>query len=196
MRKTMSIEWRKQTFQSLEEFCRNGEDRPGLSDDEYALIGRHGEIMNMLERDGIWPPTVSLERNRFCEALREVLSRLPQEAFDKVDDKVRFLLDDPSLKMLAVNAPPPPCSDLSGRLGIDTIIFFRICMDLAPKALVGLIAHEIAHSFVCGKDYLEDEVLAKKQAPKWGFGPELACLKSEKARLFKSGSTPPAGQPG
>jgi len=187
MSTTLSIEWRKQTYQSLEKSWHNGGDRPGLSDDEYALIGRYGEIRNMLERDGIWPPTVSPERDRFCEALREVLSRLPQEAFDKVDDKVRFLLDDPSLKMLAVNAPPPPSSDLSGRLGIDTIVFFRLCLDLTPKALIGLIAHEIAHSFVCGKDYLEDKILAEKQAPKWGFGPELACLESEKEQLFKFG---------
>ena len=196
MSTTLSIEWRKQTYQSLEKSWHNGEDRPGLSDDEYALIGRYGEIRNMLERDGIWPPTVSPERNRFCEALREVLSRLPQEAFDKVDDKVRFLLDDPSLKMLAENALSPPSSALSGRVGSDTIVFFRTCLDLAPKALIGLIAHEIAHSFVCGKDYLENEILAKKQAPEWGFGPELACLESEKERLFKSGSTIPAGQPG
>ena len=191
----MSIEWEKQTFQSLEEFWRNGEDRSGLSDDEHALTGRYEEIMNMLERVGIWPPMVSPERKRFCEALREALSRLPQEVFDKVDDNVRFLLEDPSLKMLAVNAPSPPSSALSGRLGRDTIVFFRTCMDLAPKALMGLIAHEIAHSFVCGKDYMENEILAKKQAPEWGFGPELACLESEKERLFKSGSIPSAGQP-
>jgi hypothetical protein len=196
MTDTMSIEWRKQTFQSLEEFCRNGEDKPGLSDDEHTLKGRYEEIMKMLERVGTWPPTVSPERDRFCAALREVLSRLPQEAFDKVDEKVRFLLEEPSLKMPAANAPSPPSSDLSGRVGKDTIVFFRTCMDLAPKALIGLIAHEIAHSFVCGKDYMENEILAKKQAPEWGFGPELACLESEKERLFKSRSTAPAGQPG
>jgi hypothetical protein len=191
MSETISIEWEKQTFQSLEEFWRNGEDRSGLSDDEHALTGRYEEILNMLEHVGIWPPMVSPERNRFCAALREVLSRLPQEAFDKVDKKVRFLLDDPSLKMLAVNAPHPPSSALTGRVGSDTIVFFRTCLDLAPKALIGLIAHEIAHSFVGGKNYAEDEILAKKQAPEWGFGPELACLESEKERLFKPGSTPP-----
>ena len=179
--KTMSTERTEQTFQALEEFIHKGEDKTGLSDEELALMGRYGEIIYMLERDGIWPLTASPERNRFCAALREVLCRLPQEAFDRVDSGVRFLLDDPSLKMLAINAPAPPNQGQSGRPGIDTIVFFRSCMDLTPKAMMGVIAREIAHSFVCGKDYSEDHVLAESKALAWGFAAEVDCLKSEAA---------------
>jgi hypothetical protein len=193
MRNETSIEWTKETFQFLEEFWRQGENGRGLGNDEYSLIGRYAEVMCMLERDGIWPPPMSPQRHKFCAALREALCRLPQKAFDEVDNQVRFLLDDPSLQMFAVNAPAPPSADLSGRPGIDTIIFFRTCMDLSLKALVGLIAHEIAHSFVCCKDYAEDEILAENKTRAWGFGAELDCLKSEKERLIKSGSTPAIG---
>jgi hypothetical protein len=182
----MSTKWRKQTFQSLKEFSENSESKPGSSPEVLALKGRYEDIMYMVERDGIWPPTVSPERDRFCAALCEVLSRLPQETFDKVEDEVRFVLDDPSLKMLAVNAPAPPSSDLSGKSGIDTIVFFRACMDLAPKALIGLIAHEIAHTSIHGKDYRKDEILVNERARKWGFGPELDCLKSEKERCLST----------
>ena len=197
MRKKMSIEWAKSTFESLEKFGHNGEGRLGLTDDEYALVGRYGAIIYMLKRDGIWPPTKSPENDRFRVTLCEVLCRIPQKAFDKVEGEVRFLLDDPSLKMFAVNAHAPPSRDLSGRPGIDTIVFFRTCMDLAAKALLGLIAHRIAHSFVCGKDYSEDEVLAENKAREWGFGPELACLKRERKRLYPNeyGSTSHSDQP-
>jgi hypothetical protein len=197
MKKTMSIEWAKRTFESLEKFGRNRDNRSGLTDNEYALVGRYGAITYMLKRDGIWPPTASPENNRFRATLCEVLFRLPQNAFDKVEGEVRFLLDDPSLKMFAVNAPPPPSQDLSGKPGIDTIVFFRTCMDLPPKALIGLIAQQIAHSFVCGKDYSGDEVLAETKAREWGFGIELDCLKCESKRLYRneSGSTSHSDQP-
>jgi hypothetical protein len=54
MRKTMSLHWEKQTFQSLKKCWRNGEHRPGWCECEYALIGRYGEILYMLDRDGIF----------------------------------------------------------------------------------------------------------------------------------------------
>jgi hypothetical protein len=42
--------------------------------------------------------------------LREVLSRLPQEAFDKVEAEVIFVLEERSLKMLSANALAPSMS--------------------------------------------------------------------------------------
>jgi hypothetical protein len=197
MAKKLTIKWTKRTFKSLEQIWQNGHDRPGLSDEEYTQMGRYGEVMFLMERDGVWPTTVSTERSRFCAALREVLCRLPQEAFDKVEEDVRFLFDDPSLKMLAVNAPPPPSQEFNGRKAIDTIVFFRASMRLTPEALIGLIAQQIAHSFVCGKNCREDGILAETKAREWKFGAELNRLKNEQKRLYRGEPEfiPTAGKP-
>ncbi len=192
--KQMTLEWNKQTFRSLEEIWNTCQDKPDLSIEIHPLVERYEDIVHMAARDGIWPRTASNEKNKFCAALREVLSRLPQATFDRVDDEVRFLLDDPSLKMLALNAPAPPSRNLPDAPQIDTIIFFRRSMDLTPKALIALIAYEISQAFVVGEDSLEKEILATAQVREWGFGAELDCLESDKILLF--GNTPAvASQP-
>jgi hypothetical protein len=195
----MSAEWKKQTFRSLQEFWENNDYKPGSSRYEVlALTARYGDIQYMLGRDRIWPPRVSAWSHKFRAALREVLSRLPQKMFDKVENEVGFVLEEPSTKMLAVNAYHPPLVDPTAESGTFTIVIFRSCMDLAQEALIGLIAHEIAHSFVCGKNYREDEKLVDDKAREWGFGPELECLEREKKRLYpdESGVPPATGQPG
>jgi len=72
--------------------------------------------------------------------------------------------------------PAPPS-------GGDTIVFFRKCLDFAQEAMIGLIAHEIAHSFVRGRDNPEDETFADDKARQWGFGEELNCLALAKKAL-------------
>jgi hypothetical protein len=156
---------------------------PGLSDSETALRARYEEIEYMVESDRIWPPVPSPARQKFNAAFREVLSRLPEEVFDQVQSEIGFVLEDPTVDLLAVNVPAPS-GDGGGKLGIDTIVFFRTCLNFAPEARIGLIAHEIAHSFVRGRDNREDEALANDKAREWGFGDELNCLALAKEALL------------
>ena len=58
----------------------------------------------------VWPPPASTWSHSFRGVLREVLSRLPQEAFDKVEAEVIFVLEERSLKMLSANALAPSMS--------------------------------------------------------------------------------------
>jgi hypothetical protein len=171
----MSIEWNKQSFQALKKLWKSGENKSGLSDREIAALkGRYGEIKCMVESDRIWPPVPSSPaRRKFNEAFREVLSRLPEEVFDQVQSEIGFVLEDPTVEFFATNVPAPPSGDVGGKLGIDTIVFFHTCLNFAREAMIGLIAHEIAHSFVRGRDNREDEALVNDKAREWGFGDEL-----------------------
>ncbi len=177
----MSIEWNKQSFQALKEVWQSGESNPDLSDREIALTARYEGIQCMVESDQIWPLTSSPARQKFNAAFREMLSRLPEEVFYQVDE-IGFILEDPALDYLAANVPAPGSGD-GGKLGIDTIVFFRACLNFAPEAMIGLIAHEIAHSFVRGRDNREDEAFAEDKAREWGFGDELNCLALAKEAL-------------
>jgi len=172
----MSIEWNKQSFQALKKFWESGENKSGLSDREIALIDRYGKIEYMVESDSIWPPVPSPARRKFNEALREVLSRVPEKVFNQVQSEIGFVLEDPTVEFFAVNVPAPPSGDVGGKLGMDTIVFFHTCLNFAPEAMIGLIAHEIAHSFVGGRDNREDEALVNDKAREWGFGDELNSL--------------------
>src|SRR5665213_2581287 len=93
----MISKWRNQTFHSLSEFSKNNEYRPGSSYEVWALRNRYKQIKFMLEEhytargvaaDRIWPPSTSTSPltwgERFRAALRDVLRRLPQGAFDGV----------------------------------------------------------------------------------------------------------------
>ena len=170
----MSIEWNKQSFQALKELWQSEENELDLSDNDKALTARYGGIECIVESDRIWPVIPSPARQKFKAALREVLSRLPQEVFYQVESEIGFVLEDPTLDLLAVSVPAPRSAD--GKLGIDTIVFFRTCLKFAPEAMIGLFAHEIAHSFVGGRDDPENEALADVKAREWGFGEELNCL--------------------
>jgi hypothetical protein len=46
--------------------------------------------------------------------------------------------------------------------------------------MIGLIAHEIAHSFVSSRDNATDEALADDKTREWGFEDELNCLELAK----------------
>jgi hypothetical protein len=99
----MTAKWRDQTFQSLMHAWENSGNEWGASYEALALRNRFEDIMSMIERNRIWPPPTSTWSHSFRGALREVLSRLPQEAFDKVENEVTFVLEERSLKMLAVS---------------------------------------------------------------------------------------------
>jgi len=175
----MGKEWSKQTFRSLYDFWRTHESSLGLNEEELELMDRYEDIIRMVEGGRIWPPVASSWRSKFDAALSEVLSRLPQETFNQVESEIGFILEDPSGAILAENVPAPLAPDAK-KLGIDTVVFFRACLNFAPDALVGLIAHEIAHSFARGRNYQEDEAMVVARAREWGFGRELDCLESAK----------------
>jgi hypothetical protein len=137
----------------------------------------------MVESDSIWPPVQSPARKKFNAAFREVLSRLPEEVFDQVQSEIVFVLEDPTVEYFAANVPAPPSGDVGGKLGMDTIVVFHTCLNFAREAMIGLIAHEIAHSFVGGTDNCEDRV-----APEYLSSP----LQSRGARC-RTGISPAIG---
>jgi hypothetical protein len=137
---------------------------------------------DFLGNDRIWPPFIASNTNHpFIKALVEVLERLPEDAYDKVAEQTSFVVKDP--RFLATNAPfdqyyPPPKSEL--RVRFNTIVIFHAALECSHKALVGLIAHEIARGFVTQSDYRTDEKETDLQAIRWGFAEELEALQVAK----------------
>lgn len=77
------------------------------SPEELELRGRYEDLQRVIEGQ-IWPPSrPSPARKKLIGALREVLSRLPQDVFDRVDGAVGFALDDPMVGAFAMNVPAP-----------------------------------------------------------------------------------------
>ncbi len=107
----------------------------------------------------------------------ELLERLPDDAYNVVANQTSFIVETP--QFLAINVPfersyPPLKSVL--RVRLDTMVIFHVALDYPHKALVGLIAHELAHSFVTQSDYRTDEKETNLQALRWGFAEELEAL--------------------
>jgi hypothetical protein len=189
--KTMNIEWNKQSYQSLKEFWQRHASGSDLSAREIALTSRCADIEAIIESDQIWPHGFYDGKRQFMNALREVLSRLPQEDFDKVQSEVGFVLEDPAVDPFAVNIPAPTGPDRlspgsESKIGKDVVVFFRNCLRLSPDALIGLVAHELAHSFVNGEDDIEDEALVDAKARSWGFERETDCKEHEKKHFRNS----------
>ena len=168
------VHWSSLSFRDLEA-AYHRTAQPG--DPKFALTIRYENIMNFVESDRMWPPTAPI-KDRFVPVFCEVLSRLPADVFRRVEDETSIILEMHDLQMLAINVPGPHCAP-SGRCP-NTIVFFHPCWELSSKALVGLVAHEVAHSFVAGEDYQSDETHANQQAMDWGFGEELRLLRKEK----------------
>ena len=135
-----------------------------------------------LENDRIWPPFIASNRNYpFIKAFVEVLERLPEDDYDKVANQTSFVVEDS--QVLATNVPFDRCypqGQIELRVRFDVIVIFHAALDNSHKALVGLIAHELAHSFVSPSDYRTDENEADLQALRWGFAEELKALRVER----------------
>lgn len=162
-------------------------DYTSADSSNLKLRARFEDIQNYLENDDNFRPGTPSTHIKFDPVLREVLARLPQHVFDLVESNIIFVIEDPELEILALNVtasnklPSNGGKDtLPREQAKDTIVVFRTTWPLSPQALIGLIAHEIAHSFVRGKNYPEDECLANKKARAWGFENELDQLKKEK----------------
>ncbi len=139
-------------------------------------MSREEDISLILESDRIFPPDVGREnRRRFIDALVQVLKRLPEDAFCYVELDVGFVVDDGYA--LALNVPwSRTFPSLDGRrvtVRYDQIVILRSAFQLSDKGLIGLIAHEIAHSLVDKDDHFENERAADALVTEWGFGDEL-----------------------
>ena len=153
-------------------------------EENIAYMTREEDISyDFIGNDRIWPPYIpSNPSHPFMKALIEVLKRLPEDDYAQVAAQVTFVVED--LKFTAFNVPferfyPPTHNELQVRF--DTIVIFHPALDYPHKALMGLIAHEIAHSFVDNKlDYKTNEQETDLQARQWGFGIELETLQEEK----------------
>ena len=145
------------------------------------MIQRETIQYDFFENDKIWPP--GLAPASFTKALMEVLSRLPDDDYYEVSSDICFVVEHPDISALNVpfNRDYPPSKN-GIKVRIDTVVIFHPCLEYPHAALVGLLAHEIAHSFVSGKDYGADEEVADDQVRKWGFADELQALDAEHAK--------------
>jgi len=145
-------------------------------------VARREAIDNdFLMNDRIWPPGITPPN--FVTALVEVRTRLPDDAYDSVSDLVTFVAEDPQITTVNVpfyrDYPPSP----SGRrIRFDTIMDFHPALAYPHAALVGLLAHELAHSIVSASHYKAVEQNANEKALRWGFGMEIEALRIEQAK--------------
>jgi hypothetical protein len=99
-----------------------------------------------------------------------------------IADRVSFVVEDP--RITAVNVPFNrsylPCTRDNGvEVRFDTIVVFHKALTYPHAALVGLLAHELAHSVALEDDHLADEDAADNLVCQWGFSKELEALTSE-----------------
>ncbi|MFC2027063.1 hypothetical protein ACFLU3_00090 [Chloroflexota bacterium] len=131
--------------------------------------------------DRIWPP--GLAPIAFVNALKEVLTRLPDDAYDAVCETVSFVVEDP--KITATNVPfnrTYPSLPDGITIQFNTIVIFHQALAYPGAALVGLLAHELAHSFVDEQNYNADEDAADALVVRWGFAKEIAALRAEQQK--------------
>lgn len=137
---------------------------PRLGDVDYFICST----------ERMWPPDIISDASHpMIAAIRETLERVPDDVFEVVEERVAFVVDDQVHRgvNVPVSSSPEPA-------------FVVVIMSLwkkikSPKSRVGLVAHELAHCFVKGKDYAEDEALADALVREWGFGEELDTLRVE-----------------
>lgn len=139
---------------------------------------RLDNIDYFLQGDRVWPPNwIAYESGqRFGKALREVFRRLEDDDFDKATN-LWFVLDNGFA--LALNVPQNIAvlaTSLPFTYSCDTIYLTNRAWQLNDTALVGLLAHEIAHSFVERQSHSENEEAADALVRKWGFRDELDAI--------------------
>jgi|GEM_PF-3552740 len=140
---------------------------------------------DFLEGDRIWP--LGPAHVSFTRALKEVLSRIPDEAYSMIAAKVYFVVED--LRFAALNVPfnrlYPPCTR-DHEVKIDTIVVFHGALTYPYAALVGLLAHELAHSIAMEDNHLANEAAADKLVRQWGFSKELKALSFEQKKAMEN----------
>lgn len=142
---------------------------------------------DFLESDRIWP--FGLAPTSFKQALREVLSRLPDDVYDVVSEQVWFVIEDS--RIAAINVPfnrtYPTCPN-GLEIRFNTVVVFHQALIYPYKALVGLLAHEIAHCFVSEREHGPNEDATDALALSWGFDRELEALRVEHQKVIQKSS--------
>jgi hypothetical protein len=139
-------------------------------------MSREEDILyDFIESDRIWPPIFMADmKHVFVRALTDVLVRIPDEVYDMVTNRVNFVVEDPRIH--AINVPfsryCPPSAE-GHYVQFETIVVFHQLLAYPFNALVGALAHEIAHSFVSGEDFRSDEEKVDALVLEWGFRKEL-----------------------
>lgn len=147
-------------------------------------MNRHEDLDYFLGNGNIWPPTVEATPSHpFMKALRSVLLRLPEEVYYQITNHLQFIVEDQKCRAFSVPFRRIyPCvagSAESIKLKLDIIVVFKKCFSLSHDALIGLLAHEIAHFFVDESDHFRNESETDNLAASWGFGEELAKKDAE-----------------
>lgn len=118
---------------------------------------------------------------RLKTLLSQVYKRLPEEVQEDVRARICFAFQDPVLN--AINIPIQ--GFVTGKTGAmvpyrkDLIVVFSKSFALSDSSLMGLLAHEIAHSLIELSDNDQNEAAADAKVKEWGFVAELLSLQSE-----------------
>ena len=96
---------------------------------------------SFIQTDRIWPPFIAATHDHpFIMALVEVLKRLPDDAYDEIEDSVSFVVED--FQVIAINVPfekfyPSVPNGLKVRF--DTIVLFHLLNSTsAARASIGI----------------------------------------------------------
>jgi hypothetical protein len=144
---------------------------------------RPEDVEHYLSMDNVRPLTVQANPDHpIMLALRNVLLHLPEDIFEEVDSYIRFVVD--ADKFSALNVPfelplPPSTEWRSSKTHV--IVIFERALEYSQQAIVAIVAHEIAHSFVVARDHLQNEEAADQLVREWGFAEEQRVLNQEKA---------------
>jgi hypothetical protein len=156
------------------------------------MTPRDEDILNFMQSDRIWPALLNTpSRKRFNTALVTVLHRLPDDAFDQVYDDVWFVVQEPTYR--ALNVPYSrilPASQYEREFKIHQVVIFNTTFDLSDEAIVGIIAHELAHSIVEYPDHFQNESAADGLVKTWGFERQLGELVTNRRKEAHFPGTP------
>ena len=155
-------------------------DPAQLGEQEIALCGRYEHIQNYLSGDWALHGT-NLVRAKYLEPMQELLVRLPENAFDALTDQTNFYFEDPRINTLGVSVQNHRFrrSEVGKEEACFTVIIFKAAANLSSEAVIGLLAHEFAHSFVTVFDDSENERLTNEKLREWGFDPFYQTLLRE-----------------
>ncbi|NDK16029.1 MAG: hypothetical protein GW911_28700 [Armatimonadetes bacterium] len=133
----------------------------------------------LLESERCYPVGAERLEGPLAEAARSALCRLPGEVFEHVETEMYFVAvgDESLAEHVNVCLVVGRSEKLQRRL-LSVVVVAPVWREMPQRALVGLLAHEIAHGCIEGRLRLalEHEKQAEELAAEWGFGVELAAL--------------------
>jgi hypothetical protein len=152
--------------------------------------------------------------SRIRRALRQVQKRIPGGEWRSIDSFLTWVRSESQWQVLGLGGDLNPCSaallplydveDLSVR-GAQIILTLPPCRLYSNKAIIGLVAHELAHALravYIGKEWLEkmggadwdapgadrryksEERRADAIASAWGFRAQILAMRDERAKVL------------